>query len=404
MIVSVFNRWNKFQVGILFVSLVLVFSTYVVLETIFKGASNELIRTWYSAELVNIQQGNLLSSVSKLQRSIEENSILKGIQITDYTQRTYLTIGEVWTLNSNLTGYFFEREVTVSVKDFKISFLVRSVPLRYVFLGFATYCVVICSSFFVLVKRYAEKEERLKNEIRLASVTSSLIANREISRIATQLAHDIRSPLSVVNSISYRIKNEYAEESGILSEVSKQILMIANDLLAKNRELKSEQIGQTTQLEIYDKEISSIDLVKIVDQAVQLKSVEARDRIEFRLRSDALRSRSFVGNELELKRVLSNLLTNSMEALNGKGTIQVEVRNKKSDVEIEIVDDGPGIPAAIAKCVYERPTTFGKENGNGYGLFSSIKILESWGGALTLVESVPRGTKVSLTIKALPSL
>lgn len=83
----------------------------------------------------------------------------------------------------------------------------------------------------------------------------------------------------------------------------------------------------------------------------------------------------FVFNELEIRRVLLNLLINAGQASPPGGAIEVRVKDGGDCVRVSVVDHGPGIePSARAKIFQPHFTT--KPDGNGLGLVSCRRIVE----------------------------
>ena len=101
----------------------------------------------------------------------------------------------------------------------------------------------------------------------------------------------------------------------------------------------------------------------------------------------------------ELNQVWTNLLVNSLDALDGKGTITLTTRSGPSNgVIVEIADDGPGIPAEVQSRMFEPFfTTKGVGKGTGLGLDISRRILLSHRGNLQ-VRSQPGETTFTATI------
>jgi signal transduction histidine kinase len=96
-------------------------------------------------------------------------------------------------------------------------------------------------------------------------------------------------------------------------------------------------------------------------------------------------------NREEIQQILVNLLLNAEQAIRkarGAGTVRVTTSLNKGDVCIEVADDGPGVPAAIAGKIFE-PFFSTKDVGEGTGLGLSIGvgIAETHGGSLNLVPS-----------------
>jgi signal transduction histidine kinase len=110
-----------------------------------------------------------------------------------------------------------------------------------------------------------------------------------------------------------------------------------------------------------------------------------------------------VVNPEEIQQVILNLILNGEQAMRGAhrgGTLTVTTNWVDDMVTIEIQDDGPGVPAALAGRVFE-PFFSTKEVGEGTGLGLSIAmgIAEAHGGTLTLVPT-EKGACFRLSIPA----
>ncbi len=120
----------------------------------------------------------------------------------------------------------------------------------------------------------------------------------------------------------------------------------------------------------------------------------------------------------ELNQIWTNLIHNSIQAMDGQGTIKIEIKmnvgiDPKPDIDkrdssykgeylsISIEDNGPGIPPEIRSKIFEAFfTTKAVGEGSGLGLHIIGKILEKHNGYLEL-NSVPGTTKFSIKIPAL---
>lgn len=84
-----------------------------------------------------------------------------------------------------------------------------------------------------------------------------------------------------------------------------------------------------------------------------------------------------------LIQVFSNVILNAYQAMKGNGTLRVESRRAEGGIEIEIRDDGPGIPREIIESVFDPFfTTKGESEGSGLGLAISRLIIEGMGGKI----------------------
>jgi len=100
----------------------------------------------------------------------------------------------------------------------------------------------------------------------------------------------------------------------------------------------------------------------------------------------------------ELSQVWTNLLHNSIQAMNNKGEIEISVLNNNGNVNVMFADNGPGIPDDIKKKIFD-PFFTTKEKGEGSGLGLDIckKIVEKHSGEIS-VKSQPGRTEFHISI------
>ena len=106
----------------------------------------------------------------------------------------------------------------------------------------------------------------------------------------------------------------------------------------------------------------------------------------------------------QMTRVLINLIANAVDAVGAKGRVLVRtarVRDERGDgVELQIVDDGPGIPAADRERIFT-PYFTTKENGTGLGLAIVQRIVIDHGGEIALADGPGRGTTFVVRLRAI---
>jgi signal transduction histidine kinase len=98
----------------------------------------------------------------------------------------------------------------------------------------------------------------------------------------------------------------------------------------------------------------------------------------------------------QLRQVLTNLLTNAIQALKGTGEIVIRGQRDETEDIITVQDDGPGVPLDVRDRLFE-PLFSTKTQGTGLGLTICRQILEKHRGTLTLVEST-RGAVFRITL------
>ena len=106
-------------------------------------------------------------------------------------------------------------------------------------------------------------------------------------------------------------------------------------------------------------------------------------------------------NAEKVQRVLFNLIQNAIRHTPADGSVTVRARSVGSGVEVEVADDGEGIPRADGERVFEafyRGDDARSEDGAGLGLAISRAIVEAHGGRIWLEDGAP-GTSVRFTLR-----
>ena len=97
-----------------------------------------------------------------------------------------------------------------------------------------------------------------------------------------------------------------------------------------------------------------------------------------------------------IKQVLLNVLLNAQQAMNGKGTIDITTTYNGQHVCVEVLDAGPGVPAAHLESLFQ-PFKSSKKLGLGVGLFQCKQIVEDNHGQIYIESQEGQGAKVVFT-------
>lgn len=209
-------------------------------------------------------------------------------------------------------------------------------------------------------------------------------AEDRLSQLALQVAHDIRSPLAVLRVVAGK-RAEFSEEesSSLIEGAVTRMSEIANSLLRTHQDLsRPESLRALLESLLVEKRFQfesaskiEMELIVELDQEIQVE-VEA----------------------VELRRMLSNLLSNALEAIAETGRVTVKVGILYSIVSICIQDTGKGIAPEILSLLGQRGASFGKKEGSGLGLYHAYRVVKSLRGELK-IESQPNvGTTVTVSI------
>ncbi len=233
-------------------------------------------------------------------------------------------------------------------------------------------------------------------------ITISNHAKEKLVELANQVAHDIRSPLSAMNIAISKMSGLDPDSREILSSVSERISQIANDLLARSKandvsvlQVLHEEPGKTN--------VHGVVLASLVSQLLSEKRLEHEhnEKVDIVIDFDPDSKIQVHGVASDIQRIVSNLINNSVDASKAEETnvITISMRSYNDRTELTIGDTGKGIPEDALDKLGRRGFSFGKEDGNGLGIYDAKSKIESWTGHLNILSKVDRGTLVTLVFR-----
>jgi len=98
----------------------------------------------------------------------------------------------------------------------------------------------------------------------------------------------------------------------------------------------------------------------------------------------------------QISRVLGNLARNA--AQNGARTIQIDARHRNGEIQIDIADNGPGLPAKAVENLFKPFSGSARAGGTGLGLVIARELVHNHGGDLVLLESGESGAVFRITL------
>lgn len=193
------------------------------------------------------------------------------------------------------------------------------------------------------------------------------------AKLASQIAHDIRSPLASLEIATNSNNISEKEREMIINNSIVQIRNIANQLLDKN---STSPIRNTSLI------YPIIDYC-IIEKRTELLNASDQLSLEIEIHKDIYLA---IVNSIPsiLKVILSNILNNAIEASrkNIYSFVKLKAFCESKHIIIQIEDNGRGIEKSILPFIFNEGFS-NKKYGTGLGLYHAKKYLVSWGGDIS---------------------
>ena len=250
----------------------------------------------------------------------------------------------------------------------------------------------------VLVFRDVSRERLSREALRRADRLATA------GRLAATIAHEVNNPLEAIWNLLYLVRTSPKLPPELLEP-----LVSAEQELERVSHISKQALGfyKDTTVPV------RTNLCNLVESVLKMFESRIQTR-EIKLEKSYIDCPEFPVMQGEIRQVVSNLLSNSLDAVEKSGTITVTVgpvnSNGVAGVEVQVQDNGPGIPAENLERIFEPFFTTKQDVGTGLGLWVARGIVERHGGNIRVHQTgndgVRRGATVSvfLPVKAIEEL
>lgn len=265
--------------------------------------------------------------------------------------------------------------------------------------------LLLASTIAGPVRRLADSAERVRRRIRtrveipdftrrrdeighlsgaLRDMTSALYNRIEaIEMFAADVAHELKNPLTSLRSAVETLPLARNENSR-----SRLLAVIEHDVKRLDRLISDISDASRLDAELQRQDLTSVDLRRLLTALTTVanetrrgNNVPVEVRFEGRTPADTF---SVPGHDSRLGQVISNLLSNAQSFSEAGGKVRIVCRRVKSEIEVVVDDDGPGIRDDALERIFERFYTDRPHQGfgqnSGLGLSISKQIIEAHGG------------------------
>ena len=227
----------------------------------------------------------------------------------------------------------------------------------------------------------AMRESLLKSQQNL--LESERLAT--IGRMANSISHDLRHSLAaIVANAEFLSERDLSPDQR--DELYQEVQLAVHRMTELIDSLLEFSRTQASLRPTYGNVRTAVD--KAV-QAVRSNPEFHNTRIEIRQQG----SGEGWFDHRKLERVFFNLVLNACEAMPDRaGSVNIELNDDGSRIDIRVGDSGRGIPDPIRNTLFEPFVSQGKENGTGLGLTVVQKIIQDHGGDIEIERTSTEGT------------
>lgn len=220
----------------------------------------------------------------------------------------------------------------------------------------------------------------------LFSVTRRAEQNRVWVGMSKETAHQLGTPISSLMAWTELLKEMPVDQS-IPIEIGKDVQRL--ETIAQ----RFSKIGSTPVLE-------PNDLIVVIDDFTHYLQSRISSMVSITFHKPTSESIILPLNRYLFEWVIENLCKNAVDAMNGKGSITIDIIEEKSKVFIDITDTGKGIPAKLQKRIFS-PGYTSKNRGWGLGLTLARRIINDYHKGRLFVKSsvIDQGTVMRIQLK-----
>ncbi len=190
-------------------------------------------------------------------------------------------------------------------------------------------------------------------------------------RLAATIAHEVNNPLEAVTNLIFLVRNEPNQAERI------RLLEIADRELQRVSHITRQTLGF---YRVSGRAVR-VDLSEVVNSVLDVFQGKLKSKgvqAHFNARGETL----LYAAPGEITQVVSNLISNAIDASGSGSSIRVRVKHHLDGATLIVSDRGTGIPAAAKSMVFEPFFTTKKDVGTGLGLWICRRIVESHGGSI----------------------
>jgi signal transduction histidine kinase len=212
--------------------------------------------------------------------------------------------------------------------------------------------------------------------------------------MARQVAHEIKNPLTPIRLGVQHLRRAYTDGRGNFDQVLERNVGRILEEIDRLDEI-ARAFSRYGMAPDQRTPAAPTDVAAVVRDVVALERM-GQGEVTWESAGAESPARAWA-QEDELREVLLNVLENARLA--GARRVELRLERDGSSVALVTEDDGEGIPADVLPRIFE-PHFSTRTSGSGLGLAISRRMVDGWGGSITVASERGRGTRVTITLRA----
>jgi signal transduction histidine kinase len=268
---------------------------------------------------------------------------------------------------------------------FSIILAVSIIMILLVTLGVATH----------LVNQIHEADQERVDTMHQVEYANKMVS---LGRLASGVAHEINNPLAIINEKAGHIRDIFTLTATYAKDP--KLIELVDSVIATVQRCAAVTRGLLNFSRHLNLSVQTIDLEEII---AEVKNVLAQDA-EYRSITVGVqigqKLPQFESDRGKLEQVFFNLFNNAISAMQDGGHLEIEaLQENENYISISFIDNGPGIPEADLKHVFD-PFFYSKtgHDGTGVGLSVTYALVQELGGAISVDSRSGRGTTFKVDV------
>ncbi len=240
---------------------------------------------------------------------------------------------------------------------------------------------------------YKELSARIKSLLSIKAAREKLVEEEKteaLEKMMDEVVHEIRNPLTSIGGFAKRVYDRLQDGD----PNKKYMEMIMDDVLKLENMIK-QLIDLKTMAFCY---LESTDINQLIMETIKMHEKEIQEK-GIELKTELMDNPpSIPGDKEQLKVAISNLIKNSIEAMQeGPKVLKISNSLNEGYLEIKVSDTGKGIPKDKVKNIFD-PFFTSKIYGPGLGLTFTLKIVQQHRGTISVESEPGKGTTFTIRL------